>query len=132
MSSVPRFIRLTFKITDRRGLPRKSGGLAGYAVASFIFRWGSTFEKMAATMSQPIRVRMSTHNLALSALLFLYREVFCVQLPWLDDLHRPTHPRRIPTVLTVAEVAALLGAMTGLSCGGVGVDFYTLNNHSDK
>jgi site-specific recombinase XerD len=37
-----------------------------------------------------------------------------VQLPWLDDVQRPTRPRRIPSVLTVAEVAALLGAMTGV------------------
>ena len=59
-------------------------------------------------------VSVSTHNQALSALLFLYREVLQVQLPWLDDVQRPTRPRRIPSVLAVAEVAALLGAMTGV------------------
>jgi integron integrase len=59
-------------------------------------------------------VSVSTHNQALSALLFLYREVLGVQLPWLDDMQRPTRPRRIPSVLTMAEVAALLGAMTGV------------------
>lgn len=37
-----------------------------------------------------------------------------MQLPWLDDVQRPTRPRRIPSVLTVTEVAALLGAMTGV------------------
>jgi hypothetical protein len=37
-----------------------------------------------------------------------------VQLPWLDDVKRPTRPRRIPSVLTTAEVAALFGAMTGV------------------
>jgi len=46
-------------------------------------------------------VSVSTHNQALSALLFLYREVLGVQLPWLDDVQRPTRPRRIPSVLTV-------------------------------
>src|SRR3990167_4096792 len=35
-------------------------------------------------------VSVSTHNQALSALLFLYREVLGVQLPWLDDINRPT------------------------------------------
>lgn len=59
-------------------------------------------------------VSVSTHNQALSALLFLYREVLGVQLPWLDDVQRPTRPKRIPSVLTIAEVAALFGAMTGV------------------
>ncbi len=59
-------------------------------------------------------VSVSTHNQALSALLFLYREVLGVQLPWLDDVQRPTRPRRIPSVMTVVEVAALLQAMTGV------------------
>lgn len=59
-------------------------------------------------------VSVSTNNQALSALLFLYREVLGVQLPWLNEVQRPTRPRRIPSVLTVAEVAALLGVMTGV------------------
>jgi integron integrase len=59
-------------------------------------------------------VSVSTHNQALSALLFLYRDVLGVQLPWLDEVQRPTRPRRIPSVLAVAEVAALLGSMTGV------------------
>jgi len=59
-------------------------------------------------------VSVSTHNQALSALLFLYREVLGVQLPWLDDVQRPTRPRRIPSVLTSTEVAALFSAMTGV------------------
>ena len=57
---------------------------------------------------------VSTHNQALSAVLFLYRQVLGVQLPWLDDVQRPTRPRRIPSVLTTAEVAALLKAMIGV------------------
>jgi len=53
-------------------------------------------------------VSVSTHNQALSALLFLYREVLAVDLPWLDDLQRPAYRRRIPAVLTGQQVAALL------------------------
>jgi len=45
--------------------------------------------------------------------LFLYREVLGINLPWLQDLQRPTRPRRIPSVLTRAEVAALLGCLDG-------------------
>ena len=59
------------------------------------------------------RVSVFTHNQALSALLFLYRDVLGVDLPWLAELQRPTRPRRIPSVRTKAEVAALLGAMEG-------------------
>ena len=53
------------------------------------------------------RVSASTHNQALSALLFLYREVLTIDLPWLDDINRPAQKRRIPSVLTKEEVAAL-------------------------
>lgn len=53
------------------------------------------------------RVSASTHNQALSAILFLYREVLDIDLPWLDGVNRPTQTRRIPSVLTRDEVAAL-------------------------
>jgi len=59
------------------------------------------------------RVSSATHSQALSALLFLYREVLAVDLPWLQDLDRPRYARRIPTVLTSEEVARLLRAMEG-------------------
>lgn len=59
------------------------------------------------------RVSSSTHNQALSAVLFLYREVLGTQLPWMDSLQRPGYTRRIPTVLTTDEVRLLLGAMEG-------------------
>lgn len=57
------------------------------------------------------RVSSSTHNQALSALLFLYREVLGEELPWLDELQRPSRPKRIPVVLTREEVSALLSNM---------------------
>ncbi|MCZ4313516.1 integron integrase [Comamonadaceae bacterium G21597-S1] len=57
------------------------------------------------------RVSASTHNQALSAILFLYREVLAVDLPWLNSIHRPTRKPRIPSVLTQAEVAGLLAQM---------------------
>jgi integron integrase len=71
-------------------------------------------EQFLTMLTTQRNVSVSTHNQALSALLFLYREVLGVQLPWLDDVQRPTRPRRIPSVMTVTEVAALLGAMTGV------------------
>ncbi len=61
------------------------------------------------------KVSASTHNQALSALLFLYREVLEEDLPWLTDINRPTQVRRIPSVLTKDEVAGLLAAMDGVT-----------------
>nr|MDP2190605.1 tyrosine-type recombinase/integrase [Rhodoferax sp.] len=54
------------------------------------------------------KVSTSTHNQALSALLFLYREVLNLDLPWMDGINRPAAKRRIPSVLTKDEVAGLL------------------------
>lgn len=59
------------------------------------------------------RVSVSTHKQALSALLFLYREVIGVDLPWMNEMARPTTPRRIPSVLTLEEVAAVLSRTEG-------------------
>ncbi|MGB4117037.1 MAG: integron integrase [Polaromonas sp.] len=61
------------------------------------------------------KVSASTHNQALSALLFLYREVLEEGLPWLTDINRPAQVRRIPSVLTKDEVAGLLAAMDGVT-----------------
>jgi site-specific recombinase XerD len=58
-------------------------------------------------------VAASTQNQALSALLFLYREVLQAPLPWLDELERAQRPARLPTVLTREEVRRLLQRMRG-------------------
>jgi integrase len=59
------------------------------------------------------RVAAATHNQALSALLFLYRAVLKVELPWLDNLQRPRRPQRLPVVLSVEEVNAVLSQLHG-------------------
>jgi integron integrase len=59
------------------------------------------------------KVSPSTHRQALSALLFLYGQVLCMDLPWLKDIGRPPDRKRLPAVLTVPQVHALLGAMEG-------------------
>ena len=58
-------------------------------------------------------VAAATQNQALSALLFLYREVLEIDLPWLDNMVRAKRPARLPVVLTRSEVTAVLGRMTG-------------------
>jgi integron integrase len=57
------------------------------------------------------RVAASTQNLALSAILFLYKDVLAVELPWLKDVTRAKRPQRLPTVLSREEVDALLKAL---------------------
>ncbi|MDO8292321.1 MAG: integron integrase [Gallionella sp.] len=59
------------------------------------------------------RVAASTQNQAKSALLFLYREVLEVELPWLDDVEAAKTPKRLPVVLTSADVRAVLARLEG-------------------
>ncbi len=59
------------------------------------------------------KVAASTQNQAKSALLFLYREVLETELPWLDGIERAKAPKRLPVVLTRAEVQAVLSRLSG-------------------
>lgn len=59
------------------------------------------------------RVAASTQNQARSALILLYREVLDLALPTLDDVVAAKMPRRLPTVLTRAEVRAVLHGLAG-------------------
>lgn len=92
---IPRFIY--FSSAKRHPLE-----LGAAEVAAFLNHLASERDVAAATQNQ-----------ALSALLFLYREVLQQPLPWLDALDRAKRPARLPTVLTQAEVRRLLDAMRG-------------------
>jgi integron integrase len=59
------------------------------------------------------RVSASTQNQAKSAILFLYREVLEIQLPWLDNVTQAKAPKKLPVVLTVAEVQSVLSRLSG-------------------
>lgn len=56
----------------------------------------------------------STQNQALAALLFLYKEVLRVELPWLDGIVRAKKPQHLPVVLTRDEVAKVLAQLSGV------------------
>ena len=58
-------------------------------------------------------VSPSTQNQAKSALLFLYKVVLCLQLPWLDEIVAAKDARRLPVVLTPSEVRGLLHELSG-------------------
>jgi len=68
------------------------------------------FLTMLATEKQ---VSPATHRQALNALLFLYRQVLGIELPWMQQIGRPPERKRIPVVLTVQEVQTLLSQMVG-------------------
>lgn len=58
-------------------------------------------------------VSASTQNQAKSALLFLYRDVLQIELPWLDEVIAAKSAKRLPVVLTQTETRRLLNAMSG-------------------
>mgnify|MGYP000147353676 CR=1 FL=1 len=60
------------------------------------------------------RVAASTQNQALAAVLFLYREVLGLELPWLEGVQRAQRPKRLPVVLNRQEVDLLLSHLDGV------------------
>ena len=74
---------------------------------------GVEVEAFLTMLANERNVSPSTHKQALSALLFLYREVLGLDLPWMQGIGRPQQKKRIPVVLTVPEVSALLAAVQG-------------------
>jgi integron integrase len=70
-------------------------------------------EAFLSMLAAERKVSTSTHNQALSALLFLYREVLAIDLPWMNNIRRPAYHKRIPCVLTKDEVASVLARMEG-------------------
>ena len=70
-------------------------------------------EAFLSTLAVQGQVAASTQNQALSALLFLYREVLAIELPWMENVVRAKRPRRLPVVLSRGEVQALLMRLDG-------------------
>lgn len=64
-------------------------------------------ESFLTSLAVERNVSASTQTQALSALLFLYKEVLAQEFPWLEDVTRAKTPARLPTVLTREEVKLL-------------------------
>lgn len=58
-------------------------------------------------------ITASTHQQALCAIVFLYRQVLRIEPPWVESLVRPRKPGRLPVVLSRDEVRRLLDVMSG-------------------
>jgi integron integrase len=76
---------------------------------------GPEIEAFLTWLATEREVSPATHKQALSALLFLYQKVLHQPVPWLQDIGRPPERRRLPSVLSQAEVARLLAALADLS-----------------
>src|SRR5437867_4170156 len=61
------------------------------------------------------RVSASTQTVALSALLFLYRDVLKKDLPYVDGIERAKKPERLPVVFTQTEVKEVLTRLGGVN-----------------
>jgi len=59
------------------------------------------------------RISASSQNQALSALLFLYKNILKIELPWMDDIVRAKRPIRVPIVLSRSEVSIILQCLQG-------------------
>jgi integron integrase len=75
---------------------------------------GAEVEAFLSFLATERKVSASTQNQALAALLFLYKYVLNVELPWLDQVVRARKPERLPVVLTPTEVAAVLAHLEGI------------------
>lgn len=76
-------------------------GMGEPEVTSFLSHLASDRNVAAATQAQ-----------ALAALLFLYRHVLRVELPWVEGLVRARRPKRLPVVLSRSEVRRTLAQMS--------------------
>ena len=74
---------------------------------------GAEVERFLSHLATEGRVAPSTQNQALSGLLFLYREVLEIELPWMDGMVRAKRPAHVPVVLAQNEVRALLAQLDG-------------------
>ena len=70
-------------------------------------------EQFLSYLASSRNVSSSTQNQAKSAILFLYKEVLGVDLPWLDNVTQAKSPARLPVVLTREEVNALITRLDG-------------------
>jgi len=88
-----------FILFNARRHPRELGG---NEVRDFLSHLASDRQVSPATQAQ-----------ALAALLFLYKRVLNVDLPWIDNVVRAHRPKRLPTVLTREEARQVIARMQG-------------------
>jgi len=76
---------------------------------------GDQIRQFLTHLAVEANVAASTQNQALCALLFLYRDVLRVELPYVEGIERAKRPAHVPVVFSRQEVEALLAHLTGTS-----------------
>jgi integron integrase len=71
------------------------------------------FDNISPTLASNGKVAASTQNVALCALLFLYRQVLAIDLPNIENVERAKRPKRVPVVFTPEEVRRVLANISG-------------------
>jgi integron integrase len=75
---------------------------------------GVEVESFLSHLARDRNVSAATQNQALAALLFLYKRVLNVDLPWIGDVVRASRPKRLPTVLSQQEAQSVLANLQGV------------------
>lgn len=78
---------------------------------------GDVVERWLSHLATVDKVSASTQRQALAAVLFLYRQVLGMDLPWLDGIVRAKQAKRLPCVLTISEVQRLMAALPDTTAG---------------
>src|SRR5262249_33896983 len=73
----------------------------------------SGVEQFLTHLAVDRKVSAATQNQALQALLFLHRQVLGTERRWLEHITRASGPKRLPVVLSRAEVGAVLAQLNG-------------------
>ncbi len=72
-------------------------------------------EKFLTHLAVDEHVAASTQNLALNAIVFLYRHVLERDLGQIQDVARATRPKRIPVVFSQREIHAIFSQLEGVT-----------------
>ena len=78
---------------------------------------GDVVERWLSHLATDDDVAASTQRQAKAAILFLYKQVLGIDLPWLDDVVSAKQPQRLPCVLTQLEVQRLLALLPDTPTG---------------
>ncbi|UCE52568.1 MAG: integron integrase [Desulfobacterales bacterium] len=70
-------------------------------------------EKFLSFLALKKNVASSTQNQAFSAILFLYKEVLEIDLPWLKNVTRAKKPEKLPVVFSRAEIKTVMAHLFG-------------------
>ena len=125
MASLPPSLRLLDKVRERIRLKhysiRTEQAYVDWIKRFILFHGKRHPEDMGAPeivafltdLAVERNVAAATQNLARSALLFLYREILVIELPWLEGVQHAKRPSRLPVVLTRDEVRRVLDRFDG-------------------